>query len=751
MKKIFYIIILLLGVNLSINSFGQFKMMGSYDTVCCGLPNYLVAPDTLTSCFLSRVHASLPEGISVPCYEPSYLYSTAPTVLHLESDGDVWLTYVGQGNWYENVLGFYTFPWGTPPTSIADSMVTVVFPNATLWGTGGALNVGSRVYLGHFPANTGFGFMLIGNGWRSAPPVAWRSDSFLAEGKNIYYSHANLNPVSQSDNNRHVVGLYDNLSNLIVMGFEDQNRGGLYQPDNDFNDVLFYLKTNGANGFDTTGFPNTLITCDSSVGTGSGGGLESQNLGGKVSKRDFDNLKKGIVIKPDYSPSNRYRPGKTAERTNGTSSSLERFMPVQLYVSTSPTKPSNDTTVALPYYSTPTDITSLTFAKDVLAVDYVANDQAKAVVLGITTLDKAYNHTKSICDRFRGATLQKTDTIRIQGYRFVIFSMLQTDGTVEYSITFDVGKSNSGGNFYLQSKWLISQYKGYDSVFNFQVWASNPGSTIKLTSQILNQLQAISPLQQVDTNFVLPQVYITNGKRNKGSLDITVANYTTATTAQIMLEENKNELAPLDTLYYNISLTNGVGNTLSIPINDGYQYEGHVYVNGVLLDDVYMADGNWSLDYDHSSTIINDYVPGNESGRTYIDGEYPVYRSVAVKAAISEYMNAYKYLTSGDEKVDLSNYHSFKFHAQGTGQMLIKLVKAGITSLDNQYHTSVALDPAGKDYQISFNDFYSDAYTADFDPKDVTAVVFSFNFYSVPTNMNFFAGGLSFSQQDVYS
>ena len=763
MKRVFYLICIFFLSFIYKQSFAQYvSVNGSfrldtlgYDTTCCALPYYLDSPDNISTCFLSRVHATLPEGVSVTCFAPQYLYNSVPSTLHLLDSGDVWLSFVGQGNWYENVLGFYTFPWGSQPSTIADSLVTVVFPNATLWGYGGSLHVGYRVHLGHFPANTGFGFMLVSNGWQTTPKVSWHTDSFLAQGKNIYYSDPMLNPVAEADTFRHITGLYDVTENVIVMGFEDQNRGGMWQPDNDFNDCLFYLKTNNPAGFDTTGFPPTLMTCDSDVSSGGTGGLESQNLGGKVAQRDFEKIKNGIKkdAKPDYSKLPVFKKDIAAnERVTGSSQVLERFMPATVYVPTSYTKPTSDSSATTPYYTTPTDITSLTFAKDVLSVDYTLNNQAKAVALAITTLGKAYNHTKSICDRFRGATLQSTDTIRINGYKFILFAMQQADGVVEYSITFDIGKNNAGGNYYLQSKWLISEYQGFDSVFNFQVWATNLGNAIKLTNGILNNLKAISTVTQIDTAFTLPQTYISKGKRNKGNLDINLTNLTSAPMAQIMFEENKTETTPVDTLYFNVPLTYGTSNKISIPINDGYQYEGHLYVNGVLVDDVYMADGNWSLDYDHASTLLDTYTPGNENGRFYVDSEYPLYRSLAIKANSAANMYAYKFLTSGDEPVNLTNYHSFKFHAKGDGQVTVQLIKNSINSgLANQYQTSIALNPNGQDYAISFDDFYTGDASVDFKANDITAVVFGFDFYSIPTNLNFFVGNLSFSPTEVFS
>ncbi len=781
MKRVFYYLQIVVLLSLSVPGFGQFLSVngqykmdtanGGYDAACCAKPYNLVTPDTLSNCFLTRVHSSLPEGTSALCMASQYLASTAPTALHLLDSGDVYLTYVGQGDWYENVLCFYTFPWGTPPTSLADSQVTVVFPNATLWSSGGGLAIGNKVYLGHFPANTGFGFYLISNGWSNIYPFdihsnRWRSDSFLAArpwngntpGSDIFCSHTQLNKVADADpadTMRHVVALWDSLSGHIVVGMEDRNRGANWQPDNDFNDVVFYLTGNNANSFDITGCPHTLVTCDSNTGSGSGGGLESQNLGGIVAKHDYEKIKNGLPLhaKPDYARTPVFRPGvSAAQRVAGASESLERFMPSILFVPKSDNLNSSDTVATIPYYSSPSDLTQITTAKDVLAVDFVLGSQAKAAALAITTVKKAYNHTKSICDRFRGATLKSTDTIRIQGYRFVLFDMIQPDGTNEYSITFDIGKNNANqDSLFLQAKWLITQYKGYDSVFNFQLWASNPGATIKLVNQVLNNLKTMGSLAQVDDNFVLPQTYIANGKRIKGNLNISVSNATNQTDAYILFEENKTETAVLDTLIVPLTLNQGAPTSVLVPINDGYQYEGHLFVNGVETDVVYMADGNWSLDYDHSMDYIATYAPGNEPSRTYPEGEYPIYRSVNVVGTESSYMYAYKFLTAGDEPVDLTGYKSLKFSAMGSRDVTIKLLKNSINGMQHQYQATVSLSQNTRDYQISFDDFTSDSLADPLNAKDINAIIFAFDFYGVSTPFNFTAGDIAFSPESANS
>jgi hypothetical protein len=164
-----------------------------------------------------------------------------------------------------------------------------------------------------------------------------------------------------------------------------------------------------------------------------------------------------------------------------------------------------------------------------------------------------------------------------------------------------------------------------------------------------------------------------------------------------------------------------------------------------------MADGNWSLDYDHTMDSVSAYVPGNEPNRTYTDGEYPVYRSVSVTGTESSYMYAYKFLSSGDEPVDLSAYKSLKFSGMGTRDVTIKLLKNSITGMAHQYQTTVSLDKNTRDYQVSFDDFTSDSLAGPVNPNDVTAIVFSFDFWGVVTPFNFMAGSISFSPESVNS
>ena len=443
----------------------------------------------------------------------------------------------------------------------------------------------------------------------------------------------------------------------------------------------------------------TIVVASDGVGGGTTGGLESQSLGGRVAQRDFNNAKNSVNTKFDYSKAQPFIPHHTAGTNAKTTSAsaIQSFVPANL----------DSSTASL--VTTPADITTLTAAVDVFSVDYVNNNNAKGVVLGITTLAKPYSHTKSICDRFRGATLMNTNTVNIQGFDFIQFQMRQTNGDVEYCIAFAAGKSAGSTKFNLQNKWLITEYTGDDSVFNFQAWAATPGNNIKLVNDILNNLKSVMPLQQIDANFTLPPAYISYGKRDKGNLNIAVTNVTTSTNATLVFDERINELAGTDELTIPLTLTPGTDNSFSIPIKDGYEYEGHLFLNDTLTDEVYMADGSYSLDYDHTYTSISTYKPNNDATRVYADNEYPLYRDVTVKASSTDYVSVYKYITSGDDAVDLSAYSAFKFTASGAGQATVRLLKSSITNWNDQYKTTITLTPDAEQQIINLQDFTSSA------------------------------------------
>jgi LruC domain-containing protein len=222
-----------------------FTFMGTFTSG--GVPNYLEpSRDKITQGLLDSINASLPEYIHLPVSHPQYLKTGNEANIILSELADVWITFVGEGAGYTNSIGYYTYNSATPPLSIKDiSKFTIIFPNASLGGSGGSMTSGDKVKLGRFPSGTGIGWFIVANGWNGTgvvnPPT--------------YFSDPELNPETLLANRQHTVLLYNNLRGLLLLGFEDQIRNTATSSDEDFNDALFYITANPVKAVDVINVP----------------------------------------------------------------------------------------------------------------------------------------------------------------------------------------------------------------------------------------------------------------------------------------------------------------------------------------------------------------------------------------------------------------------------------------------------------------------------------------------------------------
>jgi len=214
----------------------KYAYLGTWDSK--GVPKYKKHQrDVISQSMLNDINSSLPEYKPVPTFNAQYLANGVETNTKVIEKADVWVTFVHEGAGYKNVLGYYTYPIDTPPSSIADiDDLNIIFPNASYQGLGGGLVSGDKVHLGQFEAGIAIGWFLVANGYSS-------SSNSVGSGNWIVFSDPVLNPESNPALKQHMVQLYDETRDLIILGFEDIRRdnGGC---DNDFNDAIFYVTAN---------------------------------------------------------------------------------------------------------------------------------------------------------------------------------------------------------------------------------------------------------------------------------------------------------------------------------------------------------------------------------------------------------------------------------------------------------------------------------------------------------------------------
>lgn len=217
-----------------------------------GVPVYLATTNYLmTQSALTSINSILPDQIPVAKKHPEYMASSALNTINIVSQTDISVTFVSTNRGYQKTLAYYTYPTDHPPVATrggadnnAMDKITYIFPNANSTTTSGGLVTGNRISLGSFSAGTSIGFVMILRSWNG---VDVNPDNIK------YYTQDILNPETVSTLQRHAIMLYDNAQDAFLYGYEWDNRQT--GADNDFNDLIFYVKATAPNSIMKTNVP----------------------------------------------------------------------------------------------------------------------------------------------------------------------------------------------------------------------------------------------------------------------------------------------------------------------------------------------------------------------------------------------------------------------------------------------------------------------------------------------------------------
>ena len=453
-------------------------------------------------------------------------------------------------------------------------------------------------------------------------------------------------------------------------------------------------------------------TIEVSVSTANEGGLESNNrLSQQISKRNFKRAKTGYKF--DKTIAKKFSKPLTYGKKNfskGGSFSLSDLIPFGTIA--------EDNVIE----STPTDLIGITNAVNIHSVDYIKNDATIATILLLETDNDVYEHTKYICDRLLGAELISVSTIDILEQQFIKALVRNIDGSLEFVLSLSAKPTNGGANFGIESHWNLDKYEKDVPYYNFQIWSNSLDDLLKLGEEVVNLLEAQKPITSYN-NSTPPTVFVKKGTYYNGKLDLQIVN--TNRTDAVVFDggvratetqnvENVSTNIELDGSYIsNIEVDAGSLFDIGFRIGDGVETP----------DDLYMSDGPWGFDDAAASTNVTNFkVKVNE--QVFTEDEYPIERNIELTATTNEYIAAYRALTPKFNPIDFTGYNSFQLKAKGTGTLIIRLVKAGITDWETQYKTSIELTNELKDYSIQLSDF-SSINGEPFVANDVTSIVFT--------------------------
>lgn len=477
------------------------------------------------------------------------------------------------------------------------------------------------------------------------------------------------------------------------------------------------------------------------VTSGSEGGLESNgSLSAQIAQRSLHRLKNNAANA--YNHANLlplYR--QQANNKRDTEIDLENLIPdISL---------DNATT---PHLTTPTDLLSITNAQKILAVDYLDNTNNRiAAVLATQTPQNIYDHTKAICDRLHGATLQSIALVPIEEYSIAQMTIDHPNQQREYALTFSVWR-DAEGNWNLENYWAIADYPTHDTYYNFQVWTQSPQYTKQLAEAILQNLKQFGELNHSDTQAQLPSVFIKKGEYQNGKLLLTVQNNSKATNMELTGTAALTETTQRTDWTQSASI-DPANTTQYISVNTNNLFDvGFTLTNNKdnRADVLYIADGAWGLDYEQTGANVNRFVIQNSQTNNIPNGQqFNIQRNVSVEAQVQSYLSVFRFLRPSGQAIDISTFNALSFEAQGNDTISVTLVKESVSNFADQPHLSIALDANKKSYTLPFAHFITTNNTS-WVANDIKALIFTIKSKNgAVKNITFDIAQVAFKNTDV--
>ncbi|KZS42872.1 hypothetical protein AWE51_16010 [Aquimarina aggregata] len=643
-----------------------------------GTPLYLDERETISQETLDSINNALPEGYPVPDFNPHYISSGYDTDIIVQEQTDIWVTFVGEGAGYKNTLGFYTYDVNNPsPTMPAPEDITIVFPNVSAVGSGGGLQIGDKVNIGSFPANTGIGWVLLANAW---------SDGCVGTGNWQLYSNPDYNPESDASLRYHNVLLSDPNNEKILLGFEDIRRD-YASCDQDFNDALFYITANPYNAIKTDNCASIDSATD--VTSANDGGLESNgDLASLIAKRNFNRTKTNSIFNTKKSQK-RFQPGKKSYKSaNGIDLSV--YFPKTGLLGTEST-----------YVSSPEDLLGITNAEAVFSVDYYNGDERVAAALATATKGSIYDHSKTICDRLNGSKLLDVRTVNIRNQTIVSTKIERATGEIEYALTFSIKKTQFENEIY--SLWNIGNYPEGD-YSNFQVWGGSVSQVANLANHIIDTFTADKPLRSHKVNHRVPTVFVQQGSYAHGKLTLNIVNKFGATQMNFNGNIRKTELSDEENMIKEIALSGSYNE--QVTIDAGYLFDIGFSItadDAAQSDALYLADGPWGIDFQKEGVVIESFEV-QEQDTEQEENMYSIERNTIVEGEVKETLNLFRNILAGELTLDVTQYDAIQFEMQNSKDVEVILVTEGLTDWNNRLRYKVMAGET-KTHTISFSDF----------------------------------------------
>ena len=350
------------------------------------------------------------------------------------------------------------------------------------------------------------------------------------------------------------------------------------------------------------------------------------------------------------------------------------------------------------YVTSPEHLIGITNAIDLFAVDIYKSDDRVGVALLLDTKEAVYEHTKYVCDRLSGSSIEDIYQFKIDGINdFIITKIKNREGHIEYSTSFSL-RAHHGGDIVLESHWDLADYPSSSSYTNIQLWANNTHYLIEMCLNVLGRAKLYHDI--VDYNIgQTPEVYIKSGQMATDSLTLIISNKLELDYLNCSGYVSYSETKEQEAFSYKLDLTGAIVEEVNIPTQYAY-YMGFSILHEEIAtpDIIFAAQGAWGYSADaHVEDVdIFEIVPGGSSDSL----RYNVHRSIVMAGSVSDYISVYRSFTPRFEGIDVSNYNALTFKGKGSARIEIVMVSASESDWRKQSKYVVELTEDERQYVL---------------------------------------------------
>ena len=359
--------------------------------------------------------------------------------------------------------------------------------------------------------------------------------------------------------------------------------------------------------------------------------------------------------------------------------------------------------------------------KEILSFNYYQGSEIISSVVATKTEGAIYNHSKVICDRLNGASLEDISTVLIKGHQIIKSKIKSVSGKTAYSLNFSIKTGDKESQLF--SFWSIDQYAaGFYQ--NYQIWGTSFTQILAIANYIIEKHTIKKGLVSRKVENILPNVFVKTGAYSNGVLTLNIINKTNESEIDFVGNIAETEISNHNSVTNSYSLSGNYNEVLAIETGVLFDIGFSIQVNNSTQKDVlYIAEGPWGLDYlDTYATVSNFDIDTAEMG--YLEDVYDVDRNVIASGDVKGNINLFRHILPENKALNVENYNFINFKIINNEPIEIVIMQDENRAWENRIRYTVLANSEEKEYNISFDDF-TDAAGNSVEISNIKTVVFS--------------------------